>query len=140
MTLHVERNVVAYGSSAMCDQSRLTYTIMSLPKPLVGRLFDSSSLSTYRKQRHRTPQGAAPRDFSYNNHRWANISRYICWNRFTSEYLLINTEEFRLGPEGTQIGRYVGQVLIPWKLVVKAEHLGSESLTSLTISQDFTSE
>jgi N-alpha-acetyltransferase 38, NatC auxiliary subunit len=38
--------------------------------------------------------------------------------------LLINTEEFRLGPGGNQIGRYVGQVLIPWKLVVKAEASG----------------
>ena len=38
--------------------------------------------------------------------------------------LLINTEEFRLGPDETRNGRYVGQVLIPWKLVVKAEASG----------------
>lgn len=38
--------------------------------------------------------------------------------------LLINTEEFRLGPEENRNGRYVGQVLIPWKLVVEAEALG----------------
>jgi len=38
--------------------------------------------------------------------------------------LLINTEEFRLGPDENRNGRYVGQVLIPWKLVVKAEASG----------------
>jgi len=35
--------------------------------------------------------------------------------------LLVNTEEFRTGPGENQRGRYVGQVMIPWKLVVKAE-------------------
>ncbi|KAJ7171655.1 hypothetical protein C8R43DRAFT_1120042 [Mycena crocata] len=35
--------------------------------------------------------------------------------------LLLNTDEFRLGPDENPDGRYVGQVLIPWKLVVKAE-------------------
>jgi small nuclear ribonucleoprotein (snRNP)-like protein len=40
--------------------------------------------------------------------------------------LLINTEEFRLGPEESRNGRYIGQVLIPWKLVVKAEASGRQ--------------
>jgi N-alpha-acetyltransferase 38, NatC auxiliary subunit len=40
--------------------------------------------------------------------------------------LLINTEEFRLGPEENWNGRFVGQVLIPWKLVVKVEALGQQ--------------
>ncbi|TFK18796.1 hypothetical protein FA15DRAFT_675029 [Coprinopsis marcescibilis] len=35
--------------------------------------------------------------------------------------LLINTEEFRLGMGDMYEGRYVGQVLIPWRVVVKAE-------------------
>ncbi|KAJ7102614.1 hypothetical protein B0H15DRAFT_815368 [Mycena belliarum] len=35
--------------------------------------------------------------------------------------LLLNADEFRLGPDENPDGRYVGQVLIPWKLVVKAE-------------------
>ncbi|KAJ7479960.1 hypothetical protein B0H11DRAFT_1725334 [Mycena galericulata] len=35
--------------------------------------------------------------------------------------LLLNTDEFRLGPDENPDGRYVGQVLIPWRLVVKAE-------------------
>ncbi|KAJ6560995.1 hypothetical protein B0H10DRAFT_1644841, partial [Mycena sp. CBHHK59/15] len=35
--------------------------------------------------------------------------------------LLLNTDEFRLGPGENPDGRYVGQVLIPWRLVVKAE-------------------
>ncbi|KAJ7237437.1 hypothetical protein B0H12DRAFT_106548 [Mycena haematopus] len=35
--------------------------------------------------------------------------------------LLLNTDEFRLGPDENPDGRYVGQILIPWKLVVKAE-------------------
>jgi len=35
--------------------------------------------------------------------------------------LLINTEEFRIGQDENPDGRYVGQVLIPWKLVVMVE-------------------
>jgi small nuclear ribonucleoprotein (snRNP)-like protein len=35
--------------------------------------------------------------------------------------LLLNADEFRLGPDENPDGRYVGQVLIPWRLVVKAE-------------------
>ncbi|KAJ7871320.1 hypothetical protein B0H13DRAFT_1634276 [Mycena leptocephala] len=35
--------------------------------------------------------------------------------------LLLNTDEFRLGPDENPDGRYVGQILIPWRLVVKAE-------------------
>lgn len=35
--------------------------------------------------------------------------------------LLINTEEYRVGPNENPDGRYVGQVLVPWKLVVKVE-------------------
>ncbi|KAI0771044.1 hypothetical protein BD413DRAFT_73356 [Trametes elegans] len=38
--------------------------------------------------------------------------------------LLINTDEFRVGPDAGadgQDGRYVGQVMIPWKLVVRVE-------------------
>ncbi|KAI0328007.1 hypothetical protein GY45DRAFT_1255935 [Cubamyces sp. BRFM 1775] len=38
--------------------------------------------------------------------------------------LLINTDEYRVGPDaGTDDadGRYVGQVMIPWRLVVRVE-------------------
>jgi N-alpha-acetyltransferase 38, NatC auxiliary subunit len=35
--------------------------------------------------------------------------------------ILVNTEEFRLGYPETPGGRYVGQVMIPWKLVIRAE-------------------
>jgi Small nuclear ribonucleoprotein (snRNP) homolog len=35
--------------------------------------------------------------------------------------LLINTEEYRIGQDENPDGRYIGQVLIPWRLVVKAE-------------------
>jgi small nuclear ribonucleoprotein (snRNP)-like protein len=35
--------------------------------------------------------------------------------------LLINVEEFRVGPDESPYGRYVGQVMIPWKMVAKAE-------------------
>ena len=38
--------------------------------------------------------------------------------------LLINTDEYRLGPDADsdgQGGRYVGQVMIPWRLVVRVE-------------------
>lgn len=38
--------------------------------------------------------------------------------------LLINTEEFRLGPEENKGGRYIGQIMIPWQLVVKVEAQG----------------
>ncbi|KAJ7714582.1 hypothetical protein DFH07DRAFT_863302 [Mycena maculata] len=41
--------------------------------------------------------------------------------------LLLNTDEFRLGPDENPDGRYVGQVLIPWKLVVQAEVQNSTS-------------
>ncbi|KAF7306272.1 Sm domain-containing protein [Mycena indigotica] len=37
--------------------------------------------------------------------------------------ILLNTDEFRVNPglDDNPDGRYVGQVLIPWKLVVKVE-------------------
>ncbi|KAJ7058825.1 hypothetical protein C8F01DRAFT_1147337 [Mycena amicta] len=38
--------------------------------------------------------------------------------------VLLNTDEFRISPavdDNNPDGRYVGQVLIPWKLVLKAE-------------------
>ncbi|KAF8060892.1 hypothetical protein FPV67DRAFT_311583 [Lyophyllum atratum] len=35
--------------------------------------------------------------------------------------LLVNAEEYRLGLEENPDGRYVGQVVIPWKLVLKVE-------------------
>lgn len=35
--------------------------------------------------------------------------------------LLINAEEYRLGLEENPDGRYVGQVVIPWRLIVKVE-------------------
>lgn len=38
--------------------------------------------------------------------------------------LLINAEEYRIGPDENPDGRYVGQVLIPWRLVVKVEAQG----------------
>ncbi|KAJ7151735.1 hypothetical protein C8R46DRAFT_1229266 [Mycena filopes] len=43
--------------------------------------------------------------------------------------LLLNTDEFRLGPDENPDGRYIGQVLIPWKLVVKAEVQSGELAT-----------
>ncbi|RDB29654.1 N-alpha-acetyltransferase 38-A, NatC auxiliary subunit [Hypsizygus marmoreus] len=35
--------------------------------------------------------------------------------------LLINAEEYRIGLEENPEGRYVGQIVIPWKLIVKVE-------------------
>ena len=35
--------------------------------------------------------------------------------------LLVNAEEFRIGEGENPNGRFVGQVMIPWKVVVKAE-------------------
>lgn len=35
--------------------------------------------------------------------------------------LLINAEEYRLGTEEHPDGRYIGQIVIPWKLVLKVE-------------------
>lgn len=31
--------------------------------------------------------------------------------------LLVNTEEFRLGASESTAGRYVGQVMVPWRLI-----------------------
>lgn len=31
--------------------------------------------------------------------------------------ILLNTEEFRLGADANPTGRYVGQVMIPWRLI-----------------------
>lgn len=39
----------------------------------------------------------------------------------TLNIILINTEEYRLGLEENLVGRYVGQVVIPWRLVTKIE-------------------
>jgi len=35
--------------------------------------------------------------------------------------ILINAEEYRIGPGQNPDGRYVGQVMFPWKVVVKVE-------------------
>ncbi|KAI0056802.1 hypothetical protein BV25DRAFT_1775689, partial [Artomyces pyxidatus] len=35
--------------------------------------------------------------------------------------LLVNTDEFRLGPRENPGGRYVGQIMVPWRLVVRVE-------------------
>ncbi|KAI0313047.1 hypothetical protein OF83DRAFT_589693 [Amylostereum chailletii] len=35
--------------------------------------------------------------------------------------ILINTDEFRLGPDENPGGRYIGMVLLPWRLVVRVE-------------------
>jgi len=39
----------------------------------------------------------------------------------TLNIILINTEEYRLGIGASLDRRYVGQVVIPWRLVTKAE-------------------
>jgi small nuclear ribonucleoprotein (snRNP)-like protein len=39
----------------------------------------------------------------------------------TLNIILINTEEYRLGLQDDPGGRYVGQVVIPWRLVTKVE-------------------
>jgi N-alpha-acetyltransferase 38, NatC auxiliary subunit len=41
--------------------------------------------------------------------------------------LMINTEEFRPDLAGVSGGRFVGQVLVPWKLVQKIEIRGGDS-------------
>ncbi|KAJ3545551.1 hypothetical protein NMY22_g2396 [Coprinellus aureogranulatus] len=38
--------------------------------------------------------------------------------------LLANAEEYRIGHSEELAGRYVGQILIPWKLVTKVEAAG----------------
>ncbi|TRM57171.1 hypothetical protein BD626DRAFT_515733, partial [Schizophyllum amplum] len=39
--------------------------------------------------------------------------------------LLVNTEEYRVqGDDGQYDGRFVGQVMIPWRIVTKAEAQG----------------
>ncbi|KZP30380.1 hypothetical protein FIBSPDRAFT_694546, partial [Athelia psychrophila] len=35
--------------------------------------------------------------------------------------ILINTEEFRVGPGESRNGRFVGQIVTPWKCIVKIE-------------------
>ncbi|KAK0232929.1 hypothetical protein IW262DRAFT_1451502 [Armillaria fumosa] len=35
--------------------------------------------------------------------------------------LLVNTEEFRMGADENPDGRFVGQIMVPWHLVVKVE-------------------
>ncbi|KAI0656775.1 hypothetical protein C8Q70DRAFT_920722 [Cubamyces menziesii] len=52
--------------------------------------------------------------------------------------LLINTDEYRVGPDAGADGadgRYVGQVMIPWRLVVRAEARRGDSQMQ-GISQD----
>ncbi|EGO19522.1 hypothetical protein SERLADRAFT_479054 [Serpula lacrymans var. lacrymans S7.9] len=43
--------------------------------------------------------------------------------------LLLNTEEYRIGTEEYPNGRFVGQVMIPWKLVISAEKAGNGEKT-----------
>ncbi|KAI0641130.1 hypothetical protein C8Q79DRAFT_991804 [Trametes meyenii] len=54
--------------------------------------------------------------------------------------ILINTDEYRVGPEaGTDgaDGRYVGQIMIPWRLVIRVEsRLGGEPSRSYDDSDE----
>ncbi|EPS98084.1 hypothetical protein FOMPIDRAFT_1080916, partial [Fomitopsis schrenkii] len=48
--------------------------------------------------------------------------------------LLVSTEEFRIGPDavdGNPDGRFVGQVMIPWKLVRRAEAPSGRELSAV---------
>ncbi|KAJ7596736.1 hypothetical protein C8J56DRAFT_850342, partial [Mycena floridula] len=38
--------------------------------------------------------------------------------------ILVDAEEYRVGPGENAEGRYVGQIMIPWRLVVKVEAMG----------------
>ncbi|KAL0947708.1 hypothetical protein HGRIS_013794 [Hohenbuehelia grisea] len=38
--------------------------------------------------------------------------------------LLANAEEYRIGPDESPNGRFVGQILVPWRLVEKVEAQG----------------
>ena len=41
--------------------------------------------------------------------------------------ILVNAEEFRVGPGQNPDGRFVGQVMLPWKVIVKVEaHIAAE--------------
>ncbi|KDR68684.1 hypothetical protein GALMADRAFT_46514, partial [Galerina marginata CBS 339.88] len=35
--------------------------------------------------------------------------------------ILVNAEEYRVGPGQDEDGRFVGQVMLPWKVIVKVE-------------------
>ncbi|KAH9938997.1 uncharacterized protein BXZ73DRAFT_44101 [Epithele typhae] len=46
--------------------------------------------------------------------------------------LLVNTDEYRVGPDAGAEGagpRYVGQVMVPWRLVVRVEARGARAET-----------
>ncbi|KAF7323882.1 Sm domain-containing protein [Mycena kentingensis (nom. inval.)] len=54
--------------------------------------------------------------------------------------LLLNADEYRIGAaaEENPDGRYVGQVLIPWKIVVKAEvHAGGRADRGRAVLDDY---
>ncbi|TFK38650.1 hypothetical protein BDQ12DRAFT_630416 [Crucibulum laeve] len=52
--------------------------------------------------------------------------------------VLINTEEFRMGDDDeTPEGRYVGQVMIPWRFVVKVEAQQKEEPELRTTTTDY---
>jgi small nuclear ribonucleoprotein (snRNP)-like protein len=50
--------------------------------------------------------------------------------------LLANAEEYRIGPSENPNGRYVGQVMIPWRLVVRAEAKAHAERRSASAVQD----
>ncbi|KAF5361661.1 hypothetical protein D9758_007321 [Tetrapyrgos nigripes] len=50
--------------------------------------------------------------------------------------LLTETEEFRLGPGENPNGRFVGQVMIPWKMITKIEAQESVVQTRNQLDRD----
>ncbi|KAF9475998.1 hypothetical protein BDN70DRAFT_840001 [Pholiota conissans] len=44
--------------------------------------------------------------------------------------VMINAEEFRIGPDQNPDGRYVGQIMLPWKIIVKVEAAPEKSRPS----------
>lgn len=75
-----------------------------------------------------TPAIAAVRDLLKETLRIVTSDNRVFLGTFVGtdqllNILLINTEEFILGTD-TPAGRYVGQVMVPWRLVVQVEAFG----------------
>ena len=129
VTLHGEGDVVGerVHQSRKWRSDRLSHTTMSSPTPSSSPSSTVSSPSAHRN----TPSILRLKSLLRETLRITVTDGRIFLGTFVGtdsllNVLLINTEEFRLAPEENWNGRFVGQVLIPWKLVVKVEALGQQ--------------
>ncbi|KAF7986127.1 hypothetical protein HWV62_38476 [Athelia sp. TMB] len=103
----------------------------SSPSPPSSNSLTSSPINRYLERQVDTPAVSRLKGLLRENLRITTSDGRIFVGTFAGtdqplNVILINTEEFRLGPGENRNGRYVGQIVTPWKCIVKIEAAGRQ--------------